>query len=201
VTALCAPPGARFTGAHGPVPAAVRERRSGRSWKGDRDPRCPGWDALAYVEVDRVDWAGEPARGELVVARAIAADAVALFARLYAIGFPVHAMRLVDELGADDEASMAADNCSAFNFRVVAGTDVLSQHAYGLAIDINPVENPWVVAERFVPPAGAPFLDRRTIRKGMIVRPGPVVAIFDELGWEWGGDWRHASDYHHIVRR
>jgi poly-gamma-glutamate synthesis protein (capsule biosynthesis protein) len=94
---------------------------------------------------------------------------------------------------------MAADNSSAFNFRVVAGTDQLSQHALGLAIDLNPVENPWRLPGRILPDAGRAFADRAAIRPGMIVRPGPVVAALDELGWEWGGDWRHALDDHHVV--
>ena len=185
------------------IPHAVRERMRGRSWRDD--PRCPAWDALAYLRVDYLDFDGAHRRGadagELVCARAIARDAIALFARLFAIGFPLRRMQLVDDLDADDDRSMAADNTSGFNFRVVAGTDVLSQHALGLAIDLNPIENPWVTAARFVPPAGAAYLDRTRIRPGMIVRPGPVVAILDELGWEWGGDWRHAADYHHVVRR
>lgn len=185
------------------VPARVQDRMRGRSWRDD--PRCPAWDALAYLRIDFVDFAGAhrhgAAAGELVCARTIAARAVALFARLFALGFPLRRMQLVDDLDADDDRSMAADNSSAFNFRVVAGTEVLSQHARGLAIDLNPIENPWVTPARFVPPAGAPYLDRTIIRPGMIVRPGPVTAVLDELGWEWGGDWRHAADYHHIVHR
>jgi poly-gamma-glutamate synthesis protein (capsule biosynthesis protein) len=199
VTALLAPPRAPFAGAWRPIPDDVRARMAGRSRKDD--PRCPAWDALAYVELDHVTMDGATARGELVVARAIAEATIDLFARLYALGFPIRAMRLVDDHGADDDRSMAADNCSGFNFRVVAGTQILSQHALGRAIDINPVENPWVRPDRFVPPAGAPFLRRDLIRPGMIVRPGPVTALLDELGWEWGGDWRHARDYHHIVKR
>ena len=195
--ALLDPPRARFTGAHGAVPVAVRDRMRGCSWRDDA--RCPPFDALAYVEVDHLTFAGDVARGELIVARAIAADAVALFARLFGLGFPVRAMRLVDDHGADDDRSMAADNCSAFNFRVVAGTEVLSQHAYGLAIDINPVENPWRKPDRLLPPEGAAFADRANIRPGMFVRPGPVVAAIDELGFEWGGDWMHAWDDHHLV--
>src|SRR4029077_14547535 len=100
------------------------------------------------------------------------------------IGFPIRTMTLVDDFDASDDASMAADNSWAFNFRVIAGTDLLSQHARGLAIDINPVENPWRKPDRILPPAGAAFADRNDVRPGMIVRPGPVVAIFDELGWE-----------------
>jgi poly-gamma-glutamate synthesis protein (capsule biosynthesis protein) len=110
-------------------------------------------------------------------------------------------MRLVDDYDADDDRSMSADNSSAFNFRVIAGTNLLSQHALGRAIDINPVENPWRRPDKLLPPEGQVFADRTIIRPGMIVRPGPVVAAFDELGWEWGGDWRHAFDDHHIAAR
>lgn len=136
-----------------------------------------------------------------MIAAAIAAPAIELFRRLWQLGFPIRQARLVDDYGASDDASMEADNSSAFNFRVIAGSSTLSQHALGRAIDINPVENPWRQPHKLVPPAGQAFADRSTIRPGMIVRPGPVVAVFDELGFEWGGDWRHASDDHHIVIR
>jgi poly-gamma-glutamate synthesis protein (capsule biosynthesis protein) len=181
----------------GPVPAAVRALMIGRSWH--PDPRCPAWDQLVHVTLEHHDLAGEPTMGELVVAAAIVAPTRALFSRLWSIGFPIARMRLVDHFDASDDRSMAADNSSGFNFRVVAGTQVLSQHALGLAIDLNPVENPWIGERGLVPAAGQEFIDRRHVRPGMIVRPGPVTALLDELGWEWGGDWRHARDYHHIV--
>jgi len=180
-----------------PVPAAVRARMDGVSWHGG-DPRCPRWAELAYLQVDHVGFDGA-ARGELVVAAALAPRAIALFRRLWQLGFPIRQLRLVDDFGASDAASMAADNSSAFNFRVVAGTQLLSQHALGRAIDLNPVENPWRMPHRIAPEAGREFADRAAIRPGMIVRPGPVVAALDELGWEWGGDWRHAFDDHHVV--
>ena len=191
----------------------------GVSWHGG-DPRCPRWADLAYLQLDHLTFDGT-ARGELVVAAALAPRTAWLFRRLWRLGFPVRQLRLVDDFAASDEASMAADNSSAFNFRVIAGTDQLSQHALGRAIDLNPVENPWrklaslrpgprPVGEpvgrpvppfigRIVPDAGKAFADRDLLRPGMIVRPGPVVAVFDELGWEWGGDWRHAFDDHHIA--
>jgi poly-gamma-glutamate synthesis protein (capsule biosynthesis protein) len=199
MTALVAPPRSPFAAVVGPVPAAVRERMTGSSWRDD--PRCPAWDELRYLELPHVTFDGGIARGELVVAAAIAGATVALFARLHALGFPIRQARLVDDFGASDDASMAADNTSAFNFRVVAGSSTLSQHAFGRAIDLNPVENPWIVGDRLVPPAGAAYRDRAVVRPGMIVRPGPITALFDELGWEWGGDWHHALDLHHIVRR
>jgi poly-gamma-glutamate synthesis protein (capsule biosynthesis protein) len=198
VGALLTPPRTRFSSEILAIPADVRARMDGVSWKGD-DARCPRWVDLAYVLVDHVTFDGGTARGELVVATAVAPRAVELFRRLWQLGFPIRHMRLVDDYDASDDASMTADNTSAFNFRVISGTTLLSQHALGRAIDINPVENPWRKPDRIVPAAGTAFADRTDIRPGMIVRPGPVVAALDEQGWEWGGDWRHAYDDHHIV--
>jgi D-alanyl-D-alanine carboxypeptidase-like protein len=197
MTALLPPPRRAPSAEISPVPPAVRARMEGVSWHGG-DPRCPRWADLAYLQLDHVSFDGA-GRGELVVAAALATRAVALFRRLWQIGFPIRQLRLVDDFGASDDTSMAADNSSAFNFRVVAGTDQLSQHALGLAIDLNPVENPWRLPGRILPDAGRAFAERTAIRPGMIVRPGPVVAALDELGWEWGGDWCHAFDDHHVV--
>ena len=197
MTALLAPPTHPFTASIRSLPADVCARMTNKSWRDD--PRCPRFDSLAYLDVAHVTFDGGVARGELVVAAAIAPRAVEVFRRLYQLGFPIRQMKLVDDYDASDDASMTADNSSAFNFRVIAGTDTLSQHALGRAIDINPVENPWRKPDRVIPKAGEAFADRRNVRPGMIVRPGPVVAMFDELGWEWGGDWRHAFDDHHIV--
>ena len=196
MTALLAPPAGPFRGEALAVSREIAERLT-HSWRAE--PRCPRVDELAYLRLSHVTFDGGVATGELVVAAAIAARAVELFRRLYALGFPIRQMKLVDAYAADDDRSMSADNTSGFNFRVVAGTTMLSQHARGLAIDINPVENPWRKPDRIAPPEGAVFADRRVIRPGMFVRPGPVVAAIDELGWEWGGDWQHAFDDHHLV--
>jgi len=198
VTALLAPPARPFGAEVLAISSEIRARMAGKSWRED-DARCPRITELAYVRADHVTLDGGIARGELVVAAALARCAVELLRRLYALGFPIRQLRLVDDFGASDDASMAADNSSAFNFRVVAGTDVLSQHALGRAIDINPVENPWRRPDRIIPAEGAAFADRADVRPGMIVRPGPVVAALDEQGWEWGGDWRHAFDDHHVA--
>jgi poly-gamma-glutamate synthesis protein (capsule biosynthesis protein) len=198
VTALLAAPRRPFAGEAGAIPAPVRARLDGVSWRGD-DPRCPRFEALAYVECDHVTFDGGVARGELVVAAEVAGKVLGLLRRLFELGFPIRQMRLVDDFGASDDASMAADNSSAFNFRVIAGTTLLSKHALGRAIDLNPVENPWRRPGSILPAAGAAYADRRVIRAGMFVRPGPVIAAIDELGFEWGGDWMHASDDHHFV--
>ncbi|MBP9087006.1 MAG: M15 family metallopeptidase [Kofleriaceae bacterium] len=194
----------------GPLPAyqasialldnAVFERVRDCSWRDHH--ACPPRAALRYLRISHHTFEGAVAQGELIVAAAIATPTVALFARLWRLGFPIASMRLVDDFAGSDDASMAANNSSAFNFRTVAGTDLLSRHAEGLAIDINPVQNPWLRPPlAIVPAAGVEFSQRTHLRPGMLVRPGPVVAAFDELGWEWGGDWRHAFDYHHIVWR
>ena len=197
MTALLPPPIAPFVAEVHPLGDAVRARITNVSWHDH--PRCPRFEELAYLRLAHVTFTGDVAIGELLVAAAIAKRTVELFRRLYALGFPIRQMKLVDDLGADDERSMSADNTSAFNFRMVAGTQILSQHARGLAIDINPVENPWRKPDRLLPPEGAAFADRRVIRPGMFVRPGPVVAAIDELGFEWGGDWMHAWDDHPLV--
>lgn len=180
------------------LPREVAAAMRGVSWRDD--PRCPPLSALAYLRLSHVGFDGAPALGELIVARPVVSATRALFGRLWHLGFPVRSLRLIDAHGGSDDASMAADNSSAFNFRTIAGTDLLSQHALGYAIDINPVENPWLARKSVAPPAGAAFLDRQRVRPGMIVRPGPVTAALDELGWEWGGDWP-VPDYHHLVWR
>jgi hypothetical protein len=198
MSALLAVPTQPFRAAIHAIGPGIRTRIEGSSWRSD-EPRCPRLDELAYLTLDHVTFDGGVAQGELIVAATIARRALELFRRLYALGFPIRQMRLVDDFEASDARSMSADNSSAFNFRMIAGTSILSQHALGRAIDINPVENPWRRPGTILPVEGIPYAERAHVRLGMIVRPGPVVAVFDELGWEWGGDWRHAFDDHHVV--
>jgi len=174
----------------------TRELMRGLSWR----PGCPVklWDLrlvrLTYLGFDR-----EPHRGELVVHRRWAKGIVRVFRRLYEVGFPIRRMRLVDRYGADDRRSMAADNTSAFNCRWRAGVCCRwSQHAYGRAIDINPVENPYVDGSHVSPRRGRDYLDRADVRPGMIVKRDVVWRAFRRIGWEWGGAWRSAQDYQHF---
>jgi hypothetical protein len=109
-------------------------------------------------------------------------------------------MRLVDAYGADDHRSMAADNTSAFNCRFINGQPgVWSQHAFGTAIDIDPIENPYVTRSGFVsPPAGSPYADRSRHPRGMVHRDDPTVRAFKEIDWGWGGSWSWPKDYQHF---
>jgi hypothetical protein len=105
----------------------------------------------------------------------------------------------IDAYGGDDDASMADDNTSAFNCREVTGGAGWSQHAYGLAIDINPLENPYVRGDEVLPPAGQEYLDRDDVRPGMIIEGDDVVRAFTFRGFEWGGNFRTLKDYQHVA--
>jgi D-alanyl-D-alanine carboxypeptidase-like protein len=138
--------------------------------------------------------------GMLVVHVDVIRDLRLVFARLYAARFPIRRMRLVDVYGGSDRRSMAADNTSAFNCRFASapGPRRWSAHAYGKAIDVNPVENPYVSGGRVSPPAGAAFRDRSRVRRGMAVTGGVLVRAFDSVGWSWGGRWSSTPDYQHF---
>ena len=187
----------RFRGQVAAIPAEVEASMRGVSWR--EHARCPAFGALALVRLTHHGLDGAVHQGELVIAAAVADDVVRAFERLFAARFPIERMQRIDAYDADDDRSMAANNSSGFCFRTVAGTDELSLHAYGTAIDINPALNPYIKGERICPPAARAYLDRTDVRPGMIVRPGPVTDAFDAIGWEWGGDWTRAKDYHHFA--
>ena len=107
-------------------------------------------------------------------------------------------MVLVDRYGASDDRSMAADNTSAFNCRRVEGSTAWSEHSYGRAIDVNPLENPYISRRGVLPPAGRAFLDRSLRRRGMIHAGDAVVRAFASVGWGWGGAWTSPRDYQHF---
>ena len=169
----------------------------GKSWRDD--PRCPRFEDLSLLEVPYIDFAGDRKVGELVVAAGVAEAILDVFAVIAAASFPIASMVRIDAFDADDDRSMAANNCSAFCFRDISGGAGLSLHAFGLAVDINPVQNPYVTAAgEVLPPAGRAYLDRADRRDGMIVRPSPVITAFESIGWEWGGEWTRVKDYHHF---
>jgi hypothetical protein len=194
---LVAPRPYDFQSRTGPLPEAARTLMTGVSWQ----PGCPiSLDDLALIEATHIGFDGDPHWGRMVVAAEIADDVAAVLAGAHRDGFPIRRMRLVDRYGADDDASMADNNTHAFNCRRVTGGARWSEHAYGTAIDINPAENPYVRGGQVLPPAGRAYLDRGDVRDGMLVRPGPVIDAFDELGWGWGGDWDSLKDYMHVSR-
>lgn len=185
----------RFRWGSSPITPQLAARMTPSSWR----PGCPvPLSSLRYLQLSHMGVDGNERLGELVVhERDVTAVAIA-FKLLWDAGVPIERMRLVDDFGGDDGASMAANNTSAFNCRTVAGTSTWSQHAYGRAIDINPVQNPYVRGPQVEPAAGRAYLDRSAVRPGMLVEGGPAVAAFDRIGWGWGGRWSSAKDYQHV---
>jgi hypothetical protein len=165
------------------------------SWR----PSCPvGPAQLRAVKLRHWDFSGRSRIGVLVVNAAQAQRVVAVFRRLYAVRFPIRRMLGVEVYRGSDDRSMRADNTSAFNCRFVGGTNRWSEHAYGNAIDVNPVENPYVHGGLVEPPAGRAFLDRSVRRAGMATRTSALVRAFDSVGWHWGGRWSSSKDYQHF---
>jgi hypothetical protein len=200
IFALCAPAAdaAQFTFTAKPLDSALRKRMTGTSWH----EGCPV--ALSDLRVLRIGYWGfdrRTHRGRLVVA-ASSVDAVrGAFEALFRKHFPIRRMRLVDDYGGSDYASIEADNTSAFNCRNATGSSRFSEHAYGRAIDINPIENPYVYPDgTTVHGASRPYLDRKRHRRGMAFRGGVLVQAFAGVGWSWGGLWRPPSgtDYQHF---
>jgi hypothetical protein len=137
--------------------------------------------------------------GAMVVSAAVVQPVIGVFATLFRGHFPIRRMVPVSAYGGSDDASMAADNTSAFNCRTVAGSSNWSEHAYGEAIDVNTVENPYLVAGTVEPPAGRAYLDRSRLGPGM-AGPGTIVNnAFASIGWPWGGRF-HSPDYQHFSK-
>lgn len=136
--------------------------------------------------------------GVLVVHADVAEKVATVLRRLYRHRFPLQSVRPAREFGGSDDASMQVDNTSAFNCRPITGGKGWSEHAYGRAIDLNPLRNPYVKGRLVLPRQGAPYADRKRIVAGTLVEPGPAVGAFAHIGWGWGGRWRGLQDFQHV---
>lgn len=179
----------------------IKLRIAGKSYKDD----CTvPFEDLNYVRVLYYGFDKEIHIGELIVNVAIAEDIVAIFAELFEAKYPIEEMVLVDEYNADDNASMAANNTSSFNYRTVPGATHLSKHALGLAIDVNPLYNPFVQyneAETIVLPVeGIPYADRTLDCPYYIDEDDLCYQAFTKRGFTWGGFWESEPDYQHFQK-
>ncbi len=160
---------------------------------------------LRYLELSYVDFEGHEHVGQMVCNRHIADDLLYIFRRLYEARYPIASMRLIDDYGADDARSMAANNTSCFCYRHVAGSTTLSKHSRGMAVDVNPLYNPcvYVRTARVLPPEGKEYAYNRDVRKDI---PGKIDAtdlcyrLFVSRGFRWGGAWRSLKDYQHFEK-
>jgi len=166
----------------------------GTSWRAG----CPvPLSDLRFVTVTYRGFDGADHPGELIVAASVAPDIVRVFRELHDDAFPIHSLRLVDDFGGSDDASMSANNSSAFNCRAVTGGSGFSEHSYGTAIDLNPVQNPYVSGDLVSPAQGRAFVTRAAA-PGVILAGDRVVTAFAGIGWSWGGNWQDPIDYQHF---
>ena len=185
-----------FTAA--PIPPEVEARMRGCSYPADA--RIP-LSELRYLRLSYVDFDGAPQTGEMVCNAAIAQDLCEIFEALYQARYPIRSIRLVDDFGGSDEASMLADNTSCFNYRTRTGQSRLSNHALGRAVDVNPLENPFVGRGGRVEPAGAErYADRAADFPHKIDREDLCYRLFRAHGFAWGGAWRSVRDYQHFEK-
>ncbi|MDO4798650.1 MAG: M15 family metallopeptidase, partial [Coriobacteriales bacterium] len=181
------------------IPNEVFARMEGKSFGDD----CTvARDELRYLRMLHRDAQGNALVGELVVNASVANEVLDIFWQLYQASYPIHRMHLVDDYDAIDEASCADDNTSAFNYRPISGGTGLSNHALGLAIDINTYENPYYIPAtgHLFPPDATRYLDR-SLDEPYMIHPGDLCyQLFTEHGWTWGGDWQSVLDYQHFEK-
>jgi hypothetical protein len=188
---LTDPPPPEFEAEVSGVPADVVARGTWREG-------CPvGLDDLRYIRMSHWDFSGASRTGEMIVHADVADDIVEVFTAIYEARFPIEEMRVETPADAADPGP-DYNNTTAFTCRAVTGGSGWSQHAYGLAIDINPFHNPYLRGGVLLPENSGTYLDRRNVRPGMIVEGDAVVAAFDAIGWGWGGRWRSLKDWQHF---
>ena len=181
---------------------AVFQRMQGKSYK--KDCTVPRSE-LRYLRLSHYDSQGKEHVGELVCNKKISSDLKEIFKELYQQKYPIERMRLIDDYDADDERSMQANNTSCFNFRTIAGSKKLSKHSLGMAIDINPLYNPYVKRSKdgklLVQPANARKYSDRSKRWNYKLEKGDLCyRLFIKHGFKWGGSWTNSKDYQHFER-
>jgi hypothetical protein len=175
-----------------PAPKAVIARST---WQ----PGCPvGKEDLAWLRMTY--WGFDQARhsGELLLSGSVAGDVVTVFRRLYEARFPIEAMGIARLEDLDAPPTGDGNVTGSFACRPIRGGTAYSQHAYGLAVDLNPFQNPYHHGDVVLPELASAYLDRDWLRPGMVTPDGPAVRAFTSIGWEWGGEWSSLKDYQHF---
>ncbi|MEO9325819.1 M15 family metallopeptidase [Nocardioides sp. C4-1] len=187
------PPGGRWTSS---ITAVTPDLAARLAWQ----PGCPvALSDLRYLTVAFRGFDGAAHTGELVVAASEAEDVVSVFRSLFEAGFPIEEMRLTAPSELDLPPTGDGNNTSAYVCRPTTGqTSGWSAHAYGLAIDVNPFQNPYEKDDLVLPELAGSYLDRARERPGMLQPDGLVVREFARIGWSWGGAWRTLLDYQHV---
>jgi hypothetical protein len=194
VDLLPPPPGGSFVSSVGGVTPALRARM-GQTWS----PSCPvSLTSLRYVTVAFRGFDGKAHRGELVVAAKAAPGIVRVFHALFDAGFPIEEMRLPTTQDVLAKPTGDGNNTAAYVCRAARGQTRFSAHAYGVAIDVNPFQNPELKRDLVLPELASAYRDRTWHRPGMILAGDRVVKAFASMGWKWGGYWHASKDPMHF---
>jgi hypothetical protein len=162
---------------------------------------------LRYLRLTYMDFQGEDRVGELIVHKEVAQSVVSIMRELYEVGYPIHQMKLVSDFDGNDWKSIEADNTSAFNCRNATGSKKWSKHSYGMAIDINPIENPYISRRGHISHKASQQYRKRIHKedsladRAVLLQNDKATKIFKSYGFSWGGDWRYTKDYQHFVKK
>lgn len=149
---------------------------------------------MTVVEVEYIDYNGKEQKGVLVVNKKVAKEVAEIFKEIKNSGFKIEKIIPISEYVWDDDKSMFDNNSSGYNYRFVANSKKLSNHSFGMAIDINPKYNPMIIGDKIYPPNGS----YNSKNEGTITADSEVVKIFKKRGWRWGGDYKSLKDYQHF---
>ncbi|MBR1778166.1 MAG: M15 family metallopeptidase [Alphaproteobacteria bacterium] len=185
-----------------PLNDALKKEITGISFPASKAPLVIGYDDLVYIHVLHYDFNHQVKEGRLICHKRIGEKVLSVFRELYKAKYPIEKIRLIDDYNGDDEASMQDNNTSCFNYRKIAGSNKLSNHSFGLALDLNPLYNPYVRQTKtktvVSPKTAAAYADRDKDFPHKIDRNDPAYRAFVKQGFTWGGDWQSVKDYQHF---
>lgn len=187
-----------------PLPADVISRITGSSYPAD-DSALISLDDLSYLTLLYVNFDGQDMEGEMICNKEIAKDLLEIFKELYDNQYPIERIELVDVYQADDESSMENNNTSCFNYRMISGSNKLSKHSAGLAVDLNPLYNPAVStakdgSTKVEPATASAYIDRSQNFAHKIDTSDLAYQVFTRHGFTWGGNWHSKKDYQHFEK-
>lgn len=180
-----------------PIPAEVQSRMMGKSMP--KNTPIP-FEELRYLTIPYYDYDGQIQVGEMVCNKAIAKDLLCIFRELFSEQYQIYSIKLVDDFGGSDDLSMMANNTSCFNYRTVGSSRKLSKHAMGMAVDINPMQNPYIRNGKVMPPNAEAYVDRSRRFAHKIDKNDLAYFLFKSHGFFWGGNWLN-KDYQHFDKR
>lgn len=179
-----------------PIPDEIKKNMIGYSMP-QNEPIT--FEKLSYLKLSHYDFYRNIQIGEMIVDKRIAAEVIDIFKEVFEKKYPIDKIKLIDEYKAVDTLSMSNNNSSSFCYRTIANTNKISNHGKGLAIDINPLQNPHVIGDTVSPKEGSSFADRSVMQMGMIIEGDDLYNAFIKRGWSWGGYWKN-PDYQHFEK-